>query len=294
MRWLLFFSILLCPFRIFSEQRLHALIACDTHSDLRSSTKKDLAHLKTTLRKISMYTGLRLKMHVLIGNALTADNVNLWTKGIEKALPDVVVFYYSGHGCASQETLWPCLVFPRKRERFPSEALYKRLHSLRSRLVIILLDCCNNSVPSPIQGFVQRAKNASPCKTHLPGLKTLFLKTQGIIIAAGSAPGEEAFTVANGSLFTNSFVNALTSAPTKEQVSWKTIFERTAEACFPTQRPLFVLNVSPTGVSLPPGEGKREPCWHGKKAENRRCHNDANRKVKVSTVLSDNDKRKDC
>lgn len=246
MHWHFVFLLLFAPCTTLSGESLHALIACDTFSDLRSSTKKDIAHVKTALHEISIQTGLRLTTHLLHDDTLTADNVRAWIQSIEKKPTDVVVFYYSGHGFRSQnmQTQWPRLFFSKKRESFSSDILYEHLYVIRSRLVIIILDCCNTFLASKIPEGLALTKNGSHQKTPLPGLKTLFLRTRGIIMAAGSSPGEAAFALDSGGVFTNSFIQALSSETTSENSTWNNIFDRTSETCSPMQRPISSLHIA--------------------------------------------------
>lgn len=263
MRWLcvlLFFSGL--TVQLLGES-FQALIACDTYSELRPSTKKDIEHMRTVLREISVSTNLRLSMRFLYGDTLSADAVHSWVKSMEKSSPDVILFYYSGHGYRTDccRSPWPYLFFPKSIESFPSDSLYTRLQAIGSRLVIIILDCCNNSLTPkfPVIGSLAKAKGRTT--THLPGLKTLFLKNRGVIIAAGSSPGEAAFALPNGSLFTNSWLQALRSSATAEDVSWKTIFDSTSVLCSPMQRPIASMEVETAEKSC------KKPSRHRHKAK---------------------------
>jgi hypothetical protein len=260
MRYCLLLLFVLSSYTCFSEESIHALLACDTFSDLRSSTKKDIAHLKTALREIAAHTGLRLSTHMLYGDTLTSKNVYAWAKKAQTLRADVLVFYYSGHGLRSHSQ-WPMLMFPSRKESFPSEKLYENLKTLHSRLIIILLDCCNNSPPSaypPI--FLATPKQAQVQKKHLPGLKPLFLKTQGIIMAVGASPGEAAYAFDNGSVFTNSFIKALKKKALIKHITWKGIFDEALHICSPMQTPVSYLQISSIAPkkSLSP-KSKRKP-----------------------------------
>ena len=250
MRWYLLLSLLLVNLTAYSEQSLEALIACDTFSDLRFSTRKDFIHLRSALREISSHTGLRLKMNILTGSSLTSNNVESWVENIEKAPADVVLFYYSGHGCQPQNmtTPWPCLMFPKKIEFFSSDALCARLKAIHSRLVIIILDCCNTTESTTPPGLQVFAPKVARAKTSLPGLKTLFLKTQGLVITAGSSPGEAAYALGNGSLFTNALIQALHTGTASTAVSWEGIFNHASEICSTRQHPISSLHIAPVPV----------------------------------------------
>lgn len=274
MRWFLLLAILLIPFTAYSEASLGALIACDTFSDLRSSTKKDFSHLKSSLQEVSRYTGLHLKMNVLFGSSLSTQSVQSWITALEKEPPEVVVFYFSGHGCRSERinTPWPCLLFSKKLEHFQSEGLYSQLKALPSRLVIILLDCCNTSEQSIASGFMAFAPKSASSKGSLPGLKSLFMNTHGIIIAAGASPGELSFALRNGSLFTNCLLQAVRDECGSFKASWQNIFHHTCALCSPTQRPISMLDISTShhglkGKNYKPGLQRKSQRQPGRKGE---------------------------
>ncbi len=237
MNWLLVF---LCAWpALLAGESFHALIACDTDLELETSAKQDISHVRTALREISLQTGLHLSMHFLSGNRLSANSIHSWIKKLEHKPPNVVLFYYSGHGFRSEiiHSPWPCLFLPKKVESVPSEPIYQRLYAIGSRLVIIILDCCNTPLA------FKHPRRAVREKSPLPGLKTLFLYTKGMIIAAGSSPGESAFALPDGSLFTNSWLHALRSHTASDDISWKEIFDATYVLCSPMQRPIFSLEI---------------------------------------------------
>ena len=247
MRWFFLFFLLFIDSKAFPYESLRALIACDTISNLKTASEKDLATIKTALQKISHSCNLHLKTEVLSDRSLSTENILSWIKTIEKSPESVVFFYYSGHGFRNQEmqTSLPYLFFPGRQESFSPDLLFRRLAATKSHLVIIILDCCNSlsRINIPMQRVF--SKSESPFSPTFPGIKTLFIKNQGHIVAIGSSPGESAFAYDSGSLFTNSFVQSLFHESQSEEASWARIFERTAALCSPTQRPLSFLNISP-------------------------------------------------
>jgi hypothetical protein len=247
MHWYLFLSLLFAPLSAYSEQSIKALIACDTLSELKFSTRRDFIHVRSILREVSVQTGLRLNINSLLGPSLSSENVQSWVQSVEREAPDVVFFYYSGHGSRSESATipWPCLFFPQAFERFRSADLCARLRTLRSRLVIVILDCCNTpttSLPPTLPDLIPKGIQR---KIPLPGLTSLFLDTQGIIIAAGATPGEDSFALENGGLFTNSLIQAIHVESSATNVSWDSIFNLTSLLCSPTQRPFSSLQISP-------------------------------------------------
>lgn len=282
MQIVLLIFLCLSPCEVYAKQILSALIACDTYSDLRTTTRKDTLHLRSALRSLCTHTDLRLKIHFLNGEALTAKNVDTWVRGIENAPSDIVFFYYSGHGrqANSTSTPWPYLLFPKNVETFPVEPLCERLEKLSSRLVIIILDCCNSIVRSKLPNPISFAFKGLPVKKSFPGLKTLFLKSQGRIIAAGAKPGEDSYSLDNGSFFTNSLIKALRTETTSAKVSWNSIFTQTALECSSMQHPIYQLTVFPI-----PDKEKKNRRLHRARARDSHAGKVKRHRMDVETMM---------
>jgi hypothetical protein len=247
MHWyLILLALLVTPLPSLSEEYLRVLIACDTASNLGSPTKKDIAHLKAALQEICLSTKLRLSMDVLAEERLSIENIQKWMKTIKKNSSDVVLFYYSGHGGRpyTLKSPWPFLVFMKKGESVSGDSIYQKLKSVGSRLTIIILDCCNNIIalkPSYGLRFTQKQHRK---KSFYPGMKPLFLKTQGIMIMTGAAPGEKAFALDDGSVLTNSFLKALREAGSSKDATWEKVWLQTRKICSSKQNPISSLQIS--------------------------------------------------
>jgi hypothetical protein len=176
MRLYLAFVFCFGPFFGHGEETLRALFACDTISDIRTSTKHDVSNLKRALHTIAKQTNLSLKIDTLDGDDLTINHLHATIKSYTNKKTEVILFYYSGHGYRTDDMkgLWPRMFFPAKKETILTEEIISRLQSLGARLIIILLDCCNNPAVFKSGTEPLHQKMAEPIK-NLPGLKTLFL-----------------------------------------------------------------------------------------------------------------------
>jgi hypothetical protein len=245
--WLCIVLCLIAPIHISAHETLTALLACDTLSDLSSSVKKDMGSLKTLLKTVSHYTGIHVKTEELTGDGLSANSVWEWVARVKKSPPEIVLIYYSGHGYRTDATSssWPLLFFSKNRESLDSQTLWNDLRGTGPRLVIILLDCCNCPPLQTSLGTQRICHRTRHVDKKRPGLKTLFLKTQGSVVAVGASPGESAFALDTGSLFTTSLAQAIRSSTRTKNISWSTIFEQTAVLCGHMQRPLCLVQTSP-------------------------------------------------
>jgi len=110
----------------------------------------------------------------------------------------------------------------------------------------MLLDCCNN-----VTGRGFRGRPKSPMGYNFPGMKKLFLETQGTIVIMGAAPGGTSWYFhGKGGLFTSMFIRSLFEETQNENASWKRLFDRTYNYCIEQQRPFSILNISSTGMNV--------------------------------------------
>ena len=240
--FLFFFS----PLSAQPQNTLAALLACDTESDLGNPIKKDLANIRILMREISRYTGIQVKTAELSDANLSIESVQKWVADVNESHPDVVLFYFSGHGYRTASTLepWPILFFSKPDEDLDSLTLWNNLKDLKPRLLIVLLDCCNRRSTFADLGLRQAAKNLVWETKRHPGFKTLFLRTQGTILAIGAAPGEAAYALENGSLFTASLTQTMRSSTTAKKTSWNAILAHTASLCSRLQHPASFIQTS--------------------------------------------------
>lgn len=221
---------------VHGEEYLYALIAGDTITDIRNSTRHDMSTLRKTVRIIAKKTPFKLRVKLLKGRDLTKYNLKGWINHIPNNRRDVILIYFSGHGYRtdSMTSPWPNLFLPAKDETFPAEELRQLLLTRKPRLGIILLDCCNNPAKIKFPNFC-REKNIP--HNGFRGLRSLFLESKGLVIATGSKPGGVSFALDNGSLFTSSFILALKEGADSPKISWETILLNTKALCAPMQHP---------------------------------------------------------
>lgn len=234
------------PLASYANESLYALVVCDTLCDLRSATKRDLSSIKDLLQTVSEETGLNVTTHILHEGDVSTSNIQSCFQSVNGENFDVVLLYYSGHGYQNflSNSSWPTVFFASRQESLPSEGLWDLIEQMHPRLSILILDCCN----SPPESFPLAEKKFSKAvratSLSYPGLKTLFLKTEGIVVIAGAAPGQSAIAFLDGSLFTNSFVQSLYYKALSKEASWNEVFARTVALCSPKQRPIANITTS--------------------------------------------------
>ncbi len=261
---IIFLFLLLFPITLFPNDSLHAILAYDTASDLQSPVQKDVKQISTFLKKLVKATKMKLSIQTFKGSELCVDSIQ---SSVPKNHHDVLFFYYSGHGYQGQ-AIWPSLYFSSKKELLPTETIRSLLESLHPRLVILLLDCCNNTSLFPTTPL-QPKQTSTPLslKTHTPysslktergkqdernkgqlevkgpGLAPLFQRAKGTIMATGAQPGFLSYAGTDGSLFTLAFLGAIRNLASERSPSWENVFDQTTLLCQPYQHPLSHIQI---------------------------------------------------
>ena len=223
---------------------LRALIACDlTSKEIRPGSRADLIRMKKSCIAIARQLGITPKITTLQGKKFSVKRVSNWLNAIPKQANDIVFFYYSGHG-GRYNTLkdpWPFLIFPlpknpRKAKTLMGGSVYKLLAQKKPRLSIIIFDCCNNFFQSKdAAGAVSPVPPMITSSPILPGLKTLFLQSRGIITSCAARPGEIAITTVRGAItggiFTTGFLFSLKYFAQQPAPTWDQVFTGAATCC---------------------------------------------------------------
>jgi len=235
MKWFLFVFISVFQSTTICAQEkaasLRALIVCDTSTpDFSKSSHADAQRMKESLEGIAYQTGLKLRLNLLEGNTLTAANIQHWVRSLPKSSKDVAFIYYSGHSARStkQQGRWPALNVSspncnHQKGGFEVKII-EGIKKRHPRLAIILFDTYRKFI-TPEDGIILPQQNPVICKEKiLPGLKTLFLRSKGFIIARSECTNQIGLGSLSakpiGGVFTTSFLLALNSISTREATGW--------------------------------------------------------------------------
>ncbi len=228
---------------------IHALIAADTLTKVKYSSREDIKCMCNALGKIAQETGMQLNLTIASGKKLSKNHITRWVQNVDPEPDDVVFFYFTGHGfrIANSKSKWPELFFVSSKNAKKMTFYIDKLKKKNARLNIVLCDCCNNSLS---QDDVQIAKGIGKERRRVPknylhpdkyGYKKLFLETSGFIIASGSVPGRSAWTTKSGGLFTRAFLRSLQKETTEQYPNWSHVFKQTSVLCNIMQEPQYQL-----------------------------------------------------
>ena len=244
---LLLATLFLSGFSQMEAKQIHALLTADTISEVKVASVKDLKHIKKELQSIASATSMNLRTKVLNGTHLTKEQVSHWADNSNIQSDDVVFFYFTGHGLrtSKNQTIWPCIYFPPKKEIVDFCEIIDELTSKRAALCIIIADCCNNFVKAPTF-LAQKAYLKPKNENHIASkhmYKQLFTNTQGVIIASGSTPGKRSWCTQKGSIFTNALISSLKHELEESDPRWERILNKTKVICQNFQKPQFHLYI---------------------------------------------------
>ncbi len=158
------------------------------------------------------------------------------------AKDDVIIFYYSGHGCRLYEThmIWPYLFF--EDGVVDSAKVMKKVFLKRAALSVVLMNSCNGLATNVLNKNI----NLFRIKPFLASQTTnncfeLFFKKCGILIACATKPGELAAGLlpgyknnelkCGGSYFTNASLNNFFEILHSSSAEWKSIFKKIKKMC---------------------------------------------------------------
>lgn len=253
MKRLLVYALLALPSLIFSSQSalsLRALLVTDTRGeDIEEASAIDLEHMKKNLVAIAHHLHIDLHVQVIKGGACSVHFMKKALCSLKGYSNDILLFYYTGHGNKDPvNSLWP-VMYPsggRVCRGLLGASVVRFFRAHHHRFAIVLFDCCNATVaPGPYVAIHKDRSVTVAGDKYLPGLRTLFLKSRGILIGCAASHGESGeCNSRRGSVFTNGFFGSLNDSCGKENVSWNDIFPKVTQQCVENsekhdQHPIF-------------------------------------------------------
>ncbi len=222
------------------DATLHLMVVANTDvSDIGPACDIDLRRIRNEFGGIAKALSMNLDETLVSGNNFGVDNVVEAIDGLNPEPNDVVVFVYTGHGFRfrDQEDVYPCLDLT-SNAYDDSDSNYLQLIDIynaivekNARLNLVLSDCCNSTIDID-QCMVRSNSLFSRSNTNfnLNKLFSLFMKSEGNIIATAASPGEVSWCGDNGGFFLLSFFESLRSqisALNQDEPSWDTVINNT-------------------------------------------------------------------
>ncbi len=233
------------------KEKLYFILVANTNdASIGKSVERDFNAIDETFTTLAANLGMKIISTKISGNDFSKKNLDYALANLKSQRPspiDIVIFYYSGHGFRYSNDVSP---YPRMSLRtntnqdlaqnnMPVEEVYKQIKKLGARLNLVISDCCNNDIGSPVPVGRDILKtrsggyNTTALSLNMKNCKALFFNPEPISIIATSAEAKQLAT-ANpvlGSFFTYYFKafleKSLYSFPNSD--SWLRLFLTTKE-----------------------------------------------------------------
>lgn len=242
--------------------KMHIILVGDTAAeDLRSSIGADLQTMKKQTLDIARHTQLTPQLRVFSAQNARSQKVLDHLNDLGAEADDVIFFYFSGHGYRTPskgDNPWPNLYFTTDQTGIDLAEINILLKTKMAHLVVVLADCCNNSLPDYVAPPLVKSHHH---KTHKEdsafklGLKKLFIDTSGRIMVASSKADQPSWSIyKSGSLYTsafqgtfNSFVSKMPSGSLEwplllDQIAYKT--QQMATKNHISQDPIYLVEIN--------------------------------------------------
>lgn len=221
----------------------YAVLVGDTHDKgLKKGIEADLSRYKAALTSIIEQINYKPQFKIING-ILEKDDIENELKSINAGPNDIVFFMYSGHGGYDPYGFpWPVLALRYEPEfGIAGKAVVDLLLKGKQCLTYIFFDACNKEeafflfddvIKKPEPMFVKGG--------HYPGVKRLFLRHKGYVIATSSKRYEYSYTDSKhkpyGSLFLTSLIFNLIEGCSEKRPTWENILEDASLECIENSR----------------------------------------------------------
>lgn len=256
MRFLLVLVFMCAQGGLFAKggEALRVFLAGDAVTqEMKASTSADIEKMEKSLHSIAKQVKMKCIVQKVHGKEFTLDRLLDWAESLKEG-KDTAVFYYSGRGRNLSESVGSTTKGPhifltyRGNTIFMSEEdVAHEIKKRNPRLILVLADCYEKQLGSPKKfSFKDKRKKLSKLTA---GLKKLFLKSQGILVACSGEKVQNCYFSLSpqlkGGAFTSCFLKGLYSEASSKKASWGRVMGTSWKLCHKGQQdPLFGILVS--------------------------------------------------
>jgi len=211
MRFLSVLCFLVLPVSLFSvpdmfpneyyKYTLHVLLLCDTSNpDTRASHLADIKRMKSNVKGIAVQCKLKLRLHVLQGEALTEKNILQWIEQMTHEKGRNFIYYSGGENKnVINDTKWPAFhLMGKSKELWTAETMREKVGGIfcHYKLSLVACDCYDSmrAVSKKYCDMPSRIRRKGPQK----GLPYLFWKPLSSIAIASCEKGKIGYGIIQG------------------------------------------------------------------------------------------------
>lgn len=253
------------------KEKLHLIAVVNTlDSTLGNSTTRDLSNILGLFTRIAKGLNMEIIVQKIADQDFSKMAVELALVKLKPAPIDIVIFYYSGHGFrySNDASLYPRMSLRTNarsdidKNNLSVEGVYKALLRKKARVTLVLSDCCNEDIGSPVPMVEEFLRVKSPPgrpPLNIGLCNALFFpkKTVGILVGSADKNQLAVCTDRLGGYFTNSFTVELEKKlyePIAGQSTWRSILAASRQNAFNLSLGADCNRLEKTATSKP------EPC----------------------------------
>lgn len=227
-------------FSYLNAANFHILLVADTQSDLKEQSLSDLRTMYAQANELSQTIGIPYQIHVFNEQLVERQNILNKIDKLPIAQDDLVLFYYTGHGCRSEQksTPWPYLFFAGKHQYMALDEVLDHLKNKNPKFALVIADCCNNyneDLPSP-----SVFRFHSLAQKHISqSVKGLFLNSKGYLVITGAEPGGYSWASDQGGILTSAFLDSLSPTEFYPSKTWHDLMREVKQKTQGIQKPQY-------------------------------------------------------
>lgn len=231
------------------KEKIYLIAVVNTlDSTLGSSTARDLTNVVGLFTRIAKGLNMEINVQKIIDHDFSKMAVELAVARLKPSPIDIVIFYYSGHGFryANDASLYPRMSLRTNphselaRNNLSVEGVYKALLRKNARVTLVLSDCCNEDIGSPVPMVEEFLRIKSPPgrpPLNISLCNALFFPKKRLGILIGSADKNQLAVCTDrlGGYFTNSFTVELEKKlyePMAGNATWRSILAASRQNAF--------------------------------------------------------------
>ncbi|GGM81576.1 hypothetical protein GCM10010967_11720 [Dyadobacter beijingensis] len=231
------------------KEKLHLIAVANTRdTTLGSSTRRDLDNIVGMFTRIANGLDMEIRVRKIADADFTKTAVEIAIAQLQPAPSDIVVFYYSGHGFrySNDASLYPRMSFRTQpfadlaKNNMSVEGVYKALLRKKAKVTLVLSDCCNEDIGSPVpmvEEFLRVKAPPGRPPLNISLCKKLFFPEKPVGIIIGSADKNQLAVCTDklGGYFTNAFKVELEKRLfelSPADITWRTILAASRQQAF--------------------------------------------------------------
>lgn len=217
------------------------ILVGDTNSNLREQTEADLKTMTTHTQQMANAMGLPFRMHLFRDRHANGPEIIKAIDNLKIAADDVVLFYFSGHGCRSNQksSPWPYLFFQEPHQFMALDEVLDHLYEKHPRFALVVADCCNNYENDKMPDTSYFNFQTLSQKIIDRNIRNLFLQSSGFLVISGAEPGGFSWASEEGGILTSAFLDGLSSREFYPSKTWNVLMSEIKDKTRGIQSPQY-------------------------------------------------------